>query len=218
MTALVGWLQRAVPATPQERAAALWSFAYFFTLLAGYYVLRPLRDQMGIAGGVRNLPCLFTPTFVPLLVVQPLYGALVATLPRARILRLGQRVQPVRGRSVLVVHGRPVRRRAGQAAIRFHRRRRHSRRTARSGHHDRTVGAAGPDQSADRGDGIARSGGVLHLPARARGHGANGCAVRTAKYRRGRLRRAARADPVALSARRRRVGQPAVVRRDNPLF
>ena len=55
-----------MPATPQERAAALWSFAYFFTLLAGYYVLRPLRDQMGIAGGVRNLPWLFTATFVTL--------------------------------------------------------------------------------------------------------------------------------------------------------
>ena len=69
---------QAVPATPQERAAALWSFAYFFTLLAGYYVLRPLRDQMGIAGGVRALPWMFTATFVTLLVAQPLYGALVA--------------------------------------------------------------------------------------------------------------------------------------------
>src|SRR6202158_5408973 len=86
MTALVGWLQRAVPATPRERSAALWSFAYFFTLLAGYYVLRPLRDQMGIAGGVRNLPWLFTATFVTLLVAQPLYGALVARLPRARFI------------------------------------------------------------------------------------------------------------------------------------
>jgi AAA family ATP:ADP antiporter len=54
--ALQRWIGWAVPATSQERAAALWSFAYFFTLLAGYYVLRPLRDQMGIAGGVRNLP------------------------------------------------------------------------------------------------------------------------------------------------------------------
>jgi AAA family ATP:ADP antiporter len=62
----------------------LWSFAYFFTLLAGYYVLRPLRDQMGIAGGVKNLPWLFTATFVSLLVAQPLYGALVARLPRVR--------------------------------------------------------------------------------------------------------------------------------------
>jgi ATP:ADP antiporter, AAA family len=86
MTAVRHWFRHAIPATPQERAAALWSFAYFFTLLAGYYVLRPLRDQMGIAGGVRNLPWLFTATFVTLLVAQPLYGALVARLPRVRFI------------------------------------------------------------------------------------------------------------------------------------
>jgi AAA family ATP:ADP antiporter len=86
MIAVQRWVGRAVPATPQERAAAVWSFAYFFTLLAGYYVLRPLRDQMGIAGGVKNLPWLFTATFVTLLVVQPLYGELVAKLPRARFI------------------------------------------------------------------------------------------------------------------------------------
>jgi ATP:ADP antiporter, AAA family len=86
MNKLQRWLGWALPATPQERAAALWSFAYFFTLLAGYYVLRPLRDQMGIAGGVRNLPWLFTATFVTLIVAQPLYGALVAKLPRARFI------------------------------------------------------------------------------------------------------------------------------------
>ena len=81
-------LSWAVPATRQERAAALWSFGYFFALLAGYYVLRPLRDQMGIAGGVRNLPWLFTATFVALIGAQPLYGALVAKLPRARFIPL----------------------------------------------------------------------------------------------------------------------------------
>jgi AAA family ATP:ADP antiporter len=85
-TALERWLGWAVPATPQELAAALWSFGYFFMLLAGYYVLRPLRDQMGIAGGVRNLPWLFTATFLALLLAQPLYGALVARLPRARFI------------------------------------------------------------------------------------------------------------------------------------
>ena len=84
MTALAGWLRRAMPATPAERSAALWSFGYFFMLLASYYVLRPLRDRMGIAGGVRALPWLFTATFVTLLVAQPLYGALVARLPRGR--------------------------------------------------------------------------------------------------------------------------------------
>lgn len=86
MTVAQRWLRRAVPATPQELAAALWSFGYFFALLAGYYVLRPLRDQMGIAGGTRALPWLFTATFVTLLVAQPLYGALVARLTRARFI------------------------------------------------------------------------------------------------------------------------------------
>ena len=86
IASLQRWVARAVPATPQEHAAALWSFAYFFTLLAGYYVLRPLRDEMGIVGGVRNLPWMFTATFVTLLVAQPFYGALVAKLPRARFI------------------------------------------------------------------------------------------------------------------------------------
>jgi AAA family ATP:ADP antiporter len=80
------WIVGVVPATPQERIAALWSFAYFFTLLAGYYVLRPLRDQMGIVGGVRNLPWMFTATFVTLLIAQPLYGELVKKLSRARFI------------------------------------------------------------------------------------------------------------------------------------
>jgi AAA family ATP:ADP antiporter len=62
--------------------ALLWSFAYFFCLLAGYYILRPLRDEMGVAGGVRNLPWLFTATFLVMLAAVPLYGALVARLPR----------------------------------------------------------------------------------------------------------------------------------------
>ncbi|MDQ6627461.1 MAG: MFS transporter [Pseudomonadota bacterium] len=84
MTPLAGWLRRALPATPAERAAALWSFGYFFMLLASYYVLRPLRDRMGIAGGVKALPWLFSATFVTLLAAQPLYGALVAKLPRGR--------------------------------------------------------------------------------------------------------------------------------------
>src|SRR5271166_5375764 len=88
MSALQLWLGRAVPATRQERAAARWSFAYFFTLLASYYVLRPLRDQMGVVGGVKNLPWLFTATFVTLLVAQPLYGELVAKLPRARFISI----------------------------------------------------------------------------------------------------------------------------------
>jgi len=60
----------------------LWSFAYFFCLLAAYYILRPLRDEMGVAGGVKNLQWLFTGTFLVMLAAVPLYGALVARVRR----------------------------------------------------------------------------------------------------------------------------------------
>ena len=73
---------------PGEGRALAWSFAYFFCLLAGYYVLRPLRDEMGVAGGVRNLQWLFTATFLVMLAAVPLYGALVARLPRRRFVPL----------------------------------------------------------------------------------------------------------------------------------
>ena len=66
----------------------LWSFAYFFCLLAAYYILRPLRDEMGVAGGVRNLQWLFTATFLVMLAAVPLYGALVARVPRRRFIPL----------------------------------------------------------------------------------------------------------------------------------
>ena len=78
-----------VPALrPGEGKALAWSFAYFFCLLAGYYVLRPLRDEMGVAGGVRNLQWLFTATFLTMLGAVPVYGALVARLPRRRFIPL----------------------------------------------------------------------------------------------------------------------------------
>src|SRR6476646_12270677 len=67
---------------PGEGKALCWSFGYFFCLLAGYYVLRPLRDEMGVAGGVRNLQWLFTATFLVMLAAVPVYGAVVARLPR----------------------------------------------------------------------------------------------------------------------------------------
>ena len=82
------WLTRAVAVRPDEARALLWSFAYFFCLLAGYYILRPLRDEMGVAGGVRNLHWLFTATFFVMLAAVPVFGAVVARLPRRRFIPL----------------------------------------------------------------------------------------------------------------------------------
>ena len=85
---LAALLTRAVKLRSGEMPALLWSFAYFFALLCSYYILRPLREEMGIAGGVENLQWLFTGTFLAMLVAVPAFGALVARLPRRRFVPL----------------------------------------------------------------------------------------------------------------------------------
>ncbi len=53
--------------------------------MCGYYVLRPLRDEMGVQGGVENLPWLFSATFAAMLAATPLFGWAAARLPRRRL-------------------------------------------------------------------------------------------------------------------------------------
>jgi AAA family ATP:ADP antiporter len=69
-----------------ERTPLLWSFLYFFCLLCGYYMLRPVRDEMAIEGGVQHLPWMMTGTFLTLLIATPLFGWLSGKLPRIRLL------------------------------------------------------------------------------------------------------------------------------------
>jgi AAA family ATP:ADP antiporter len=80
------WLRRLVNFEAGEAAAVLLAFAYFFSLLCGYYILRPIRDAMGIAGGVEHLHWLFTGTFVAMLALVPLFGWLSSRYPRRRLL------------------------------------------------------------------------------------------------------------------------------------
>ncbi len=75
-------LLRSLDVRHHELPALAWSFIYFFCLLCGYYVLRPVRDEMGIAGGIANLPWLFTGTFVAMLAAVPLFGWVTARFPR----------------------------------------------------------------------------------------------------------------------------------------
>ncbi|MBA3564138.1 MAG: MFS transporter [Gammaproteobacteria bacterium] len=82
---LAGPLAKLIDARTAELPAALWAFAYFFCLLSGYYILRPLRDEMGIASGVENMQWLFTGTFIAMLLFVPLFGAASARIRRSRL-------------------------------------------------------------------------------------------------------------------------------------
>jgi AAA family ATP:ADP antiporter len=58
------------------------AFAYFFLVLAAYYVIRPVRDQLSAAVGSTSLPMFYAATFVATLALTPVFGALVARFPR----------------------------------------------------------------------------------------------------------------------------------------
>ncbi len=94
---------RHLKSSMHEFPPLLWSFLYFFFLLTGYYVLRPVRDAMGAAADVEavfspatiawfagrgvaignfTLQALYTATFVCMVVLQPVYGWLVSRFPR----------------------------------------------------------------------------------------------------------------------------------------
>ncbi len=104
----LAWHQR-FRAALAESPALWWSFLFFFCLLSGYYVLRPVRDAMGASSDVQAvfpmamisffashgiplqeliLQVLSSCTFVLILIAQPIYGALVSKFPRRVFLPL----------------------------------------------------------------------------------------------------------------------------------
>lgn len=75
-------LRRLVLIERRETGAVLIGFAYFFLVFMSYSLLRPIRETMGIAGGVENLPWLFTGTFLTMLAAMPLFGLVSAKFRR----------------------------------------------------------------------------------------------------------------------------------------
>ncbi|WP_454831082.1 NTP/NDP exchange transporter [Pseudoxanthomonas wuyuanensis] len=71
---------------PHEAPAVAAGLAMFFLLFTGYFMLRPVRETMGVTGGVENLQWLFTGTFVATLAMLPLFGWIASKVPRRRIL------------------------------------------------------------------------------------------------------------------------------------
>ncbi|KAB8176395.1 MFS transporter [Lysobacter maris] len=80
------WAARLFGLGEDEAMPVLSGALLFFLLFTGYFMLRPVRETMGIAGGVRNLQWLFTATFFATLAAMPLFGWVAARVPRRRIL------------------------------------------------------------------------------------------------------------------------------------
>ena len=76
-------LSRAVDVRSGEVPGLLAAFAYHFLLFTAYYILRPIRDSMGVAGGVENLDDLFGWTLLGMLAAVPLFGWISGRFRRA---------------------------------------------------------------------------------------------------------------------------------------
>ncbi len=83
-----GALARFADVRPGETALLGWSAGLVFSLLCAYYVIRPIRDEMGVLGGVQNLQWLFSATLVAMLALNPAFSALVRRMPRERFIPL----------------------------------------------------------------------------------------------------------------------------------
>lgn len=84
-------MRRFIDFRPGEGRALAWSWLYVFALFLAYYVLRPIRDELGVAGGVRNLPWLFTGTLLAMLAVNPLFAFAVRRWPRETFIAVAYR-------------------------------------------------------------------------------------------------------------------------------
>ena len=83
-------LRRVVDVRPEE-VRALWvSFLFFFVVLAGYYVIRPIRDNIG-ASQFENLWWMFTVVLVVMIAANALFSAIVARMSRRRFIPIAYR-------------------------------------------------------------------------------------------------------------------------------
>jgi ATP:ADP antiporter, AAA family len=73
---------------PGEAPRVAFAFATFFLILCSYYILRPVRDEMAVRFGADKLQWLFSATFVFTLLIVPVFGWAVRSLPRHRVLPL----------------------------------------------------------------------------------------------------------------------------------
>ena len=82
---------KVVDVKPDEVRALLFAFVFNFVVLGGYYVIRPIRDEIGADRGVENLPWMYTGTLTGMLIANALYAAIVARVSRRRFIPIAYR-------------------------------------------------------------------------------------------------------------------------------
>jgi ATP:ADP antiporter, AAA family len=83
--------EKLVDVKPDEIRALWLGFVFNFVVLGGYYVIRPIRDDIGAAGGLENLSWMYTGTLTAMLIANALFSTIVARMPRRRFIPIAYR-------------------------------------------------------------------------------------------------------------------------------
>ena len=84
-------LSKIVDVRAQELRALGLAFVFNFVVLGSYYVVRPIRDNIGAEGGLENLSWMFTGTLLAMLIANALFSAIVARMSRRRFIPIAYR-------------------------------------------------------------------------------------------------------------------------------
>jgi ATP:ADP antiporter, AAA family len=85
-------LRKVVDVKADEVRALGLGFLYYFLIFSSYYVIRPIRDDIGAANGIEKLPWLFTGTLVAMLIANTFFAALVVKFSRRHFIPITYRV------------------------------------------------------------------------------------------------------------------------------
>ena len=69
-----------------EKIILLRAFLFFFFVLASWYALRPVRNELAVQGGIYNLPWLLMGVMLAMLIINPIYSWLVSRINQNRLI------------------------------------------------------------------------------------------------------------------------------------
>ena len=70
----------------KEVFTLLKAFLFFFFVLASWYALRPVRNELAVQGGIFNLPWLLMGVMLAMLIINPIYSWLVSRISQNKII------------------------------------------------------------------------------------------------------------------------------------
>ena len=85
---MISLIQKVTGIDKDQVVPATLAAFFFFCIMSGYYILQPMRDEIGLLVGKDMIPKLFLITPIVMLVANPIYSYFVNRISRIRFMKL----------------------------------------------------------------------------------------------------------------------------------